>query len=349
MNDLSSLAPVAPSQRILSLDILRGFAVLGILIMNIQSFSMIEAAYINPTAFGDLTGINKWVWMLSHVFADQKFMTIFSILFGAGIVLFTEKAEIKGKNAAELHYRRTFWLLLIGMVHAYVFWHGDILVTYALCSIIAFLFRKKRPTTLLIFGLLTVSGASLIYLFFGWTVKFWPPEAIQNSMASWKPGVEMIQRELTALRGGLISQMLNHRIASSIKFQTFIFLIWNGWRAGGLMLIGMALYKWGVLSAQRSRIFYLQLLVIGYAIGLTTVIYGMVQNFRADWSLEFSMFLGWQFNYWGSIFVSLGHISLVILFYRMLNFKGISERLAAVGRLALSNYLAQTLICTTIF
>jgi uncharacterized protein len=93
-------APIPPSERILSLDVLRGFAILGILIMNIQSYSMIEAAYINPAAFGDLTGLNKWVWILSHVFADSKFMTIFSILFGAGILLFTKRIESKGFKSA---------------------------------------------------------------------------------------------------------------------------------------------------------------------------------------------------------------------------------------------------------
>ena len=93
-NNLITANPVSSSDRIVSLDVLRGFAILGMLIINIQSFSMIEAAYINPTAYGDLTGINKLVWMLSHVFADLKFISIFSILFGAGIVLFTDRVEL---------------------------------------------------------------------------------------------------------------------------------------------------------------------------------------------------------------------------------------------------------------
>ena len=92
------LTPVAAAERIDSLDVLRGFAVLGILVMNIQSFSMPGAAYMNPTAYGDLTGANLWVWILSHLFADQKFMTIFSALFGAGIVLMWQRAEARGRN-----------------------------------------------------------------------------------------------------------------------------------------------------------------------------------------------------------------------------------------------------------
>ncbi|GAB5410061.1 MAG: hypothetical protein BalsKO_24260 [Balneolaceae bacterium] len=89
------LSPVQAKERIQSLDILRGIAILGILIMNIQSFAMPRAAYLNPVAFGDLEGLNRWVWIISHIFADQKFMTIFSILFGAGVILVTDKAIAK--------------------------------------------------------------------------------------------------------------------------------------------------------------------------------------------------------------------------------------------------------------
>ena len=91
-------APTPPAERIVAIDILRGFALLGILIMNIQGFAMPAAAYFNPTAYGDMTAANRWVWILSHIFADQKFMTIFSLLFGAGIVLMSGKLT-KGSSA----------------------------------------------------------------------------------------------------------------------------------------------------------------------------------------------------------------------------------------------------------
>ena len=168
MNELNQkFSPVLPTARIKALDVLRGFAVLGILIMNIQSFAMIETAYINPAAFGDLTGLNKIVWIVSHILADQKFMTIFSILFGAGILMISDKAEQKNLKSAGLHYRRIFWLLIIGLIHAYLLWHGDILVTYALCAFWVFLFRKLSPIKLIIIGLLLVSVASFIYLLAG--------------------------------------------------------------------------------------------------------------------------------------------------------------------------------------
>ncbi|MBT6005462.1 MAG: hypothetical protein HOG79_07060, partial [Prolixibacteraceae bacterium] len=159
--------PTLLSDRIVSIDVLRGAAVLGILIMNIQSFSMIGAAYINPTAYENFEGVNKLVWILSHVFADMKFMTIFSILFGAGVILFTERLKAKGINSIAVHYRRTLWLLLFGLAHAYLFWYGDILVAYAISAFWVVLLRNVKPRSLLIIGLLVFSIASFLYLLTG--------------------------------------------------------------------------------------------------------------------------------------------------------------------------------------
>ncbi len=130
--------------------------------------------------------------------------------------------------------------------------------------------------------------------------------------------------------------------------ETMVFMIQTGWRALGLMLVGMALLKWGVLSAERSTRFYTRLAVLGLGLGLPVVAYGIVRNFAAEWSIGYSFFLGSQFNYWGSIGVSLGYIALIMLVSQSSRFKGITRRLAAVGRMAFSNYLLQTVICTTL-
>jgi uncharacterized protein len=140
-----------------------------------------------------------------------------------------------------------------------------------------------------------------------------------------------------------------HRVPSSLVFQTLIFFIWTGWRAGGLMLIGMALFKWGVLTAERSNRFYIRMLSVSLPIGWAIVIVGIVQNFAHNWSQEYSMFLGWQFNYWGSILVSLGYIALVMLISLHFQKNRLVQSLSAVGRTALSNYLLQTVICTFLF
>ena len=342
-------APVRPSERIVAIDILRGFALLGILIMNIQGFAMPADAYSNPTVYGDLTGANRWVWTLSHIFADQKFMTIFSLLFGAGIVLMSEKLDARGQRAWGLHYRRTFWLLLIGLAHAYLLWSGDVLVAYALCGFWVYWLRRLRPGWQMALGILVVSIPALILLVSSLTMQFTPPEMLQELRADWQPAAETITDEIASYRGGWLEQM-NARVPTTVEFQTFGFLSWALWRAGGLMLMGMALYRWGVLTGSCSRRFYAGMAVLGFAIGLPVVSWGVVQNFANNWTMEYSKFgLGAQPNYWGSLFVSAAYIGLLMLFARSRALPWLQQALAAVGRTALTNYLLQTILATAIF
>lgn len=342
------LMATAPSERYQSLDILRGFSVLGILVMNIQSFSMIGAAYLNPTAYGDLTGMNLLVWLFSHVFGDMKFMTIFSILFGAGVVLISARVESKGGKPGWLHYRRVFWLLVIGLFHAYVLWYGDILVSYALCAIGIYLFRKRSSITLLVVGFFLLCIPSVIWILFGLSLPYWPQESIAELMVSWRPEPEVYFAEIDALRGGFAEQ-LSIRIPASLYFQTILFLSWTGWRVAGLMLIGMALFKWGVLTTERSPRFYVRMVLIGFLVGLPLIMTGVYLNFSAFWSLKYSMFLGVQFNYWGSLFVSAAFIGVIMLWSKSDLFEKLKDALAAAGRMAFTNYLLQTVICTFIF
>jgi uncharacterized protein len=349
-NNLSpgGLSPVRATDRIESLDVLRGFAVLGILIMNIQSFSMITAAYINPAAYGDLTGVNKWVWLLGQVLASGKFMTIFSALFGAGILFFWDKARSAGKRAGNLHYRRIFWLLLIGLIHAYFFWYGDILVAYALCGVLVFLFRKIKPGWLLFLGFCAMLVPFLIYTWGGMTIEFWPAENYQGSLESWLPTAETIQHDLNAYRGPWLERM-KLRAEKVVFMETFYFLIKVSWQSGGIMLLGMALYKWDFLSARRSVKTYLASMILGLLLGLPPIIYGILQNFKHEWFHDYSMWFGSQFNYWGSLGISLAYISAIMLICKAGVLTGFRKILGLVGRTALSNYLFQTLICTFIF
>ena len=344
----SILEPTKNAERIQALDFLRGFAILGILIMNIQSFSMIEAAYMNPSAFGDLTGLNKIIWLLSHIFADTKFITIFSILFGAGIMLFTEKAEATGKSAAGLHYRRTFWLLIIGLVHAYAFWYGDIFVTYSLCVFIAFLFRKRKAKTLLIVGIILILIPFAFYIFSGLSMPYWPKQSVTNLLRDWQPSSEMIVKEISIYQGSWLEQM-ERRIPSALKFQTMVFFIYTGWRTMGLILIGMALYKWGVVSAAKSKKFYTNGILIGLVIGLPVVIYGMTTNVSAGFDVKYSMFLGSLFNYAGGIFIAAAYICIIMIASKSGHVGFFKKSFAGIGRTALTNYLLQTFICTTLF
>jgi uncharacterized protein len=201
---------------------------------------------------------------------------------------------------------------------------------------------------LLVLGIVVISISSVLYLFFGFSLPHMPPEAYEGMKLSWQPSQEMIEHELAAYQSGWFQQM-TFRIPSSLMMQTFVFLIFFLWRAGGLMLVGMALFKWGVFTAGRSKRFYSLLMIVGFGVGLPIVIYGVVQNFAANWSMDYARFFGSQFNYWGSLLVSLGYIGLVMLLCQLPKLFSITRVFGAVGRMALTNYLLQTIICTTIF
>lgn len=339
---------VAPAQRQVQLDVLRGFAVLGILVMNIQVFSMPMAAYTNPTVWGDLTGLNYAVWLSGHLLTDQKMMALFSVLFGAGIVLFAERAQVRGHSATLLHYRRMFWLLVFGLMHAYLLWFGDILVLYAVCGAVVFWARRWSIITLLVTGVLVLSVSSVLYLFFGLSLPHWPAEQVAAmNDESWQPTAEVLAREVAAYHGGWLEQM-EMRVPTAIMFQTFVLAIWGFWRAAGLMLIGMALYKSGILGGTRPASVYLTFIAMAALIGLPLVAYGVVWNTGNEWQLS-SMFLGTQFNYWGSVLVMLGWIGVLCLICQGGFLNRLTDRLAAVGRMAFTNYLMQTVICVTLF
>ena len=332
------------TDRIVSLDVLRGIAVLGILIMNMQSFAMINAAYINPTAFGDLTGINKNVWVLSHIFADQKFLSIFSMLFGAGIVLFANNVADRGYLPARFYYRRLFWLFTIGLLHGYLFWHGDILVAYAVCGALAFLFRKLNPLILMLLALIIFTVPAFNYWLFGKSMAMWPQEALAGIKETWSPSPEAIAGEVAALTGGIKAQ-LAWRIPETFKMQTFVFLIYLGWRLLACMLLGMGLYKSGFFNLYFTRRSYLFIALAMLIPGFTLITVGVNNNFAAGWVVEYSMFFGWLWNYLGSLLVALGYMALIMLLVQ--SFK--LNLFARVGRMAFTNYLFTTFICTAIF
>jgi len=224
--------PVAQNQRIVSLDVLRGFALLGILIINIQSFAMPGTAYLNPSSFGDLTGINKWVWMISHGLADTKMMAIFSTLFGAGIMLLVEKSKSKSKNLTALHFQRMFWLLVFGLIHAHLIWHGDILVAYAICGMFVYLFRNKSIKALLIYGFIFISVHTLIYGFIQSTLHLIPESDLIEMAADWTPPKSVIQEEIDMVTWSIPTQ-IGFNSKAALFMETVVFALVLFWRAFG--------------------------------------------------------------------------------------------------------------------
>lgn len=344
----TAASPIGPRERYDAIDLLRGVALLGILVMNIQSFAMPMAAYFNPTALGDRGATDFAIWVGAHLFFDQKFMTIFSWLFGAGIVLMTTRAAERGVKPAAFHYRRMLALLIFGLIHAYLIWDGDILVLYSICGAIVYPLRRLRPALLLTFGLLSLAIGSSLMVSGGIFIPMGPPEAILDFQEFWAPTSAQLARETAAFQGAWLAQ-LTERAAHAFEFHTSDIWVWGIWRAGGNMLIGMALLKWQIVTGERSKPFYQRMAVIGFALGLPLIARGVVSMNAHDWETFHSFFIAGQFNYWASLLVAAGWVGLTILLWQSGAARWLTSRLIAVGRTAFSGYILTSLLCTLFF
>lgn len=357
-------------QRLTSVDVLRGFALLGILSMNIIGFAFPLAVYFNPMLMGGFEGWDRLQWIVAHLLFDQKFMTIFSMLFGAGLVLMAGRASSE-RELAKVHYRRCFWLMLIGMLHAYLLWWGDILFYYAVCGFLIYPFRKFSPPTLIVAGCLALLVP--LFMMHGFSVGLAQTkekaqaaqarldageeldEEEQNAIEEWessgsgmRASPQDLQEDIQAHRGGYLA-LLEFRVPQMAKMQLTSTLTFVIWRAGGLMLIGMALMKLGVLSASLARRTNWIMLAVGYGAGLPLAAFSASDLIAHQFSFLYSARFGMFPNYFASILVALGHIAGLILLFQSGFLQRLLDRLAAVGRTAFSNYLLQSLICTTLF
>jgi uncharacterized protein len=343
-------APVPSSERFESIDVVRGFALLGILAINIINFGLPEIAQSNPAAVGGFEGANFVAWFVCHLLFEEKMFTLFSMLFGAGLVLMTGRAEARGQGSAKLFYRRAGFLLLIGLLHGYFLWEGDILFFYAVCGMAIYPLRRKSPGILLILGGLALLTATLlsvgIALLLGWIRRH------LDVTGFGLPGMETPEKiaEQIRLRSeGSYWQIFQARALQTGVMQTAGLLLSLFWLSAGRMLIGIALMKRGVFSAERSRPFYVWLLLAGYGLGLPLVALGAYEQIRHRFDFVYYLGAGRAYNDFGSLFVALGHAAALILVYKAGALRWLTGRLAAVGRMALTNYLAQTVLCTTLF
>jgi len=341
---LSSAAAQGPA-RIKSLDVLRGVGVLGMLAVHIQLFAFPSLARWNPTAYGDFRGINWWVWLATSVLADGKFITIFAMLLGVSIVMMAGEAGDRAVPAWRVHLRRMLVLLILGLLHAYLLWYGDMLVPLALSGGVVILARRLSPGRLLVLGGLAFATASVLSFGLTWSTAQSDPVALAAWRAQWTPRPAVIALEIAQYRGGWTEQMAQ-RVPAALETQTVDFVTRLLWQMTGLMLIGMALFKLGVLSAARSRAFYLRMGTLGFGAGTLLISLGLWRSFATKWDLLDFALVSQQLHYWGNLFVALGWTALVMLLCQ----RGWPLRpVAAVGRMALSNYLLQSVICTTIF
>jgi uncharacterized protein len=339
----SAEAPGAP--RIRSLDVLRGVGVLGMLATHIQLFAFPGLARWNPTAYGDLQGLNWWVWLATSALADGKFISIFAMLLGVSIVMQAPGVGARAIPPWRVHMRRMAALLVLGLLHAYLLWYGDMLVPLALCGTVVFVARRLTPRWLLVLGGLAFATGSAVSFALTWSTAQSDPVALAAWRAQWTPRPAIINLEIAQYRGKWAEQM-HHRVPAALETQTWYFVSHLLWQITGLMLMGMALFKLGVLSAARSRAFYLRMGTLGFGGGILLIALGLWRGFATKWDLLDFALVSQQLQYWGNLFVALGWTALVMLLCQ----RGWQLRsVAAVGRMALTNYLLQTVICTTIF
>jgi uncharacterized protein len=366
----SPLAPVSGGERLGAVDVLRGFALLGILPINIYSIAMPALASSNPLLWGG-AGIHLGTWIFTHIVFELKFMAIFTMLFGAGLILMTERAEARGAALGKIFYRRMLWLLVIGLIHSYFIWYGDILVNYALCGMLLFPLRRLRPRTLVALAciFLGISLAVILGLDVGRSRLQQAAERAEARLAAgetltddeararqaWAEkvakahsGPEEVADELRIFRGGYRG-IFEKRLPLVLAMQTFMWIALAVWRTGGLMLLGMALMKWGFLRGVRDERSYKRWALVGYGLGLPIVVFGVARLVVREFDPLYYWGAGIFYNYLGSVLVGVAHAAVVMLAVKRRWLAALAVRLAAVGRMTLTNYLMHSILLTTVF
>ena len=366
--------PVRQSERISSVDVLRGFALLGILVMNIGDFALHEGFDFHPTSIGDIGKLNLLLWAGRFVLFEGKMRAIFSMLFGAGVILLTSRLEKRGEGAiaGDVFTRRNMWLTLFGVLHAYFLWWGDILYFYGMTALL-FLYpcRRLKARTLLIAGALvvlcgvgyrTMRLEARIHLAqraeqakrlqaAGQTLTDAQKEDVKawdKIVASQHPDQKELEQETAEMRGGYGS-VFRHNAPIVIDEQGAGFYRFGFFDSLGMMLIGMGLLQAGFLTGEWKKRAYIATAVIGYGVGLPL---GAVCTWQV-WRHNFEplAIVKWEFLPYDMqrLFVGMAHAAVVLVIVKAGAMKWITRPLAAVGQTALSNYLGTTVICTLIF
>ena len=317
--------------RITNLDFIRGFALLGILVINIIAFGLPLTATTNPSTFGIENTLDWMVLIISSVFFEFKMMGLFSMLFGVGIIIFLENAEKKTSKPKTLAIWRNFILLCFGLIHMSI-WIGDVLAPYAICAFLLIIFPDvKKP--ILIF-------LAIVFLMIAFIV-------ITNYFSSlYDTNGNLISDEewiLLASEGGELSYG-KFWFPDSESFGNLVGMWWYigaFFRAISLMLFGILLYKLNIIQGKKNIVFYKKISVYGFSVGLPLSIYSIYLLVSTDYDPSV-LFISNIFNTLSVIPMVLGYTGVLTI----LNLKlrdSISTRLQACGKLAFTNYITQTL------
>ena len=300
----------------------------------------------NPSLTPDFLHQENAFWFsVSNTIFFQKFITVFSALFGAGIVLMM--GEDKQTSKIAIHRRRMFWLLIIGMLHAYFLWYGDILVPYAITGFIIAAARKWNARTLVLIGTVLIILNYAIFYLQHWSFGFMSPEELAEiNTEMWAPSIEALNLEISKYRESFFNRSLA-TAGDSLMFQviqTFLF----GLRTAGVMMVGMTLFKTGFFTLRWKRSVYALLAVFGIGIGGVGSYWGTAYFISVNFDFA-TIFPGQAALYWASLAQAFGYSALIMLCCSLSAMALIRKPFAAVGRMALSNYLASTVIGVLVF
>ena len=356
--------------RIESLDVLRGFALLGILLVNIVAFGLVSSAFLDPgTYLTPIGGIDYIVWAFVELSSEGAMRALFSILFGAGVVLFVTGSTAK---SGWLHYRRNFWLLVFGLINVYIFlWPGDILVTYALSGFVLWFVRNWKARSLLILATFLILVGSLQNFAMKSSLEIARDAAeemkisiskgkdFSEETAEWAQGwieykednqaeIDNIPNEVKK-RTSSYASAYEYNLKKANEMIYFVLPFFLFLDALMMMVIGMALFKLGVLDGGRDIKFYIRMMCVGFLTGISINAYEvlLITNSNMD-IIETNPYFRFTYHF-GRLFMGLGYLGLVILLIKIEKLESLRFRLACVGRMALTNYLMHSVIALFIF
>lgn len=370
-------APVAESNRIKTLDMLRGFALLGILLMNIAGFSMPDHSFEKFS--NDPGSINFWVFQIIGTLFEGKMRAMFGMVFGAGVLLFIANKGTNGAPVHALYYRRMFWLLLFGLIHAHlILWIGEILYLYAVCGMILYLFRNVAAKYLvwavpLVAVVSFVAGTIQYQEIRAKRIAYVEATTAKNqnlpltdtqtkALTEWRevektmiPNREDAKANTAKMKSDY-STVAAYLRPLAFDFQTKYLAI-EVWDSLALMLLGLALFKWGFLTGSWSTQDYWKVVKIGYGIGFPLVLYANYYYFIHFSTLEANLArmeqvpIDWiDLIYpFQRILLVMAHAAALILLFKSGIARNLFNRLAAVGQMAFTNYITHSVICTLFF
>ncbi len=357
-------APLATADRIASLDLIRGIAVLGILASNIVTYARPNEARRVVALVHEVTWREWFPWITNYIVIDGKFRSMFAALFGVGLVVFMERARARGAPARWLQLRRLFWLVLFGAVHYVFLFEGDILLQYALLGVVALWMVFWNPRLLLALSLLMVIADTALS-----SRELWP-DAAQEKIALaapagsterveydkyWQGQREAIAEESATMAEGSLPDILRHRFTAKDGWNTdalfdpalslrYVFLQYLP-----MMLIGAALYRLGFFSGAWNRRRMLQWGIAGVAFGALAALALGLWLMHEHWRYALNYFV-----FYGPVGIlrlpmTLGYLAVLAALAPRILSTGTGQRFAAAGQMALTNYLGMSLVMAVIF